>query len=79
VWGGIDSYPGAKVESDWHLFDFGLGCWIKLNVSEIIENELGVTRVVSMSKHRKMHTMTPVLDINISNFVKYSRLPWVLP
>lgn len=33
VWGGVDSYTGAKIESDWHLFDFGLGCWIQVNVT----------------------------------------------
>jgi hypothetical protein len=36
IWGGMDSYPGASTESDFNLFDFGLACWVKVCIQEVV-------------------------------------------
>jgi len=78
VWGGNDSFPGAETESDFHLFDFGLACWVKLVVFGL-KKVNGETTLHNVILHRKNHTMTAVLDSRITGMVRNSRLPWIKP
>lgn len=74
IYGGIDSFPCAKVESDWHCFDFGLGCWVRVYAKELVNTATGV-RLIPLQKHRKMHSLTAAIDPDMPAL--RSRLPWI--
>ena len=78
VWGGHDSYPGAQTESDFHLFDFGLACWVKVTILELTQKQ-GQSKLKYIVRPRRNQTMTSVMDTTIQGVKRNSRLPWVLP
>lgn len=50
-----------------------------MHVKEPVKNDNNLEITAPVFRHRKMQTMTAVIDINIPGFIKYSRLPWVFP
>ena len=61
-----------KTMSDWNLFDFGLGVWIKLEVDEVRADG----QRVPLELTRKMHSMTTVFDPAIPSHKTLTRMLW---
>ena len=71
VHGGL-SGEGNKTLSDWNLFDFGLQVWIECIVEEVFPDE----RQEPFSLARKYHSLTPVIEPNLTNSRELTRLLW---
>ena len=74
IHGGL-SGEGNKTLSDWNLFDLALQIWINCEVDEVHPDESQVKFVQA----RKYHTLTPVVEPNITNGRELTRLMWVCP
>ena len=74
VHGGL-SGEGNKTLSDWNLFDFGLQVWINCIVEEVHPDERQEPFVLA----RKYHSLTPVVEPNLTNGRELTRLMWTSP
>ena len=74
VHGGL-SGEGNKTLSDWNLFDFGLQVWINCIVEEVYPDERQEPFVLA----RKYHSLTSVVEPNLTNGRELTRLMWTCP
>ena len=64
-----------KTLSDWRLFDFGLQVWMDCIVEELMPDE---SRTL-FDYERKYHSMTPVVEPDLTNGKELTRLIWNTP
>ena len=72
---GGQSGEANKTMSDWNLFDLGLQVWINCEVDEAMPDES--TRKFDYA--RKYHSLTPVVEPNLTNGREFTRLLWNTP
>lgn len=73
VHGGV-SGETQELLDDWHLFDCGLGVWIKVTIHDGEGDEQP-----PFVLKRKMHSLSPMVDPNISSEKASTRMCWTQP
>ena len=71
IHGGLGG-EGNQTLGDWNLFDFGLQVWINCIVEEVFPDE----SLAKFEHVRKYHSLTPVIEPNLTNGRELTRLMW---